>query len=391
MAATSGCSWAQPLASDPAAPVPGVPYASVFGAPVAPSHTEPKSGLVAPFTPQQALQLALLKQPGLFITPQMTAQEKDDILAAIHQLAHRLDRAWIEAVAAQQALGTVRQMHEAAQTAAELAQRMVKAGNWSQVPLLQAKVLASASATQVAQAQLQAFSAQEKLIQLTGLWGTQTHIDLPAQLPKLPVAPLPWANAETQALQNQRALATATFNARHAQAQVNPQDTGALHKTLVAATAAQAPSPLLALATVPLSAPVLPANLGRPNPALMEALTEQAHADMLAANIRSQAREAWFRYRSAWDVAHHQRDVVLPLSTALQEETQLRYNGMLQSTWELLASARARLDSVHAATLAQRDFWLAHTDFQAVLAGVAVTFSPTSGPKSNGANDAQGH
>jgi outer membrane protein TolC len=321
----------------------------------------------------------------------MMAQEKAEILAAIHQLAHRLDRTWIEAVAAQQALGIVRQVHEAAQTAAELAQRMVKAGNWSQVPLLQAKVLASASATQVTQAQLQAFVARENLIQLTGLWGEQTHIDLPAQLPKLPEAPLPWANFETQALQNQRALATATFNARHAQAQVNPQDAAVLQKTLMAATTALAPSPLLALATVPLSAPVLPANLGRPNPALLEALTEQAHADLLAAKIRSEAREAWFRYRSAWDLARHQRDVVLPLSTALQEETQLRYNGMLQSTWELLASARARLDSVQAVTQSQRDFWLAHTDFQAVLAGVAVTFSPPSGPNSSGANAAQGH
>ena len=391
MAASSGWALAQPLASDPGASVPGVPYASVFDAPTAPSQTVPQSGLATPFTPQQALQLALLKQPTLFITPQMTAQEKAEILAAIHQLAHRLDRTWIEAVAAQQALGTVRRVHEAAQTAAELAQRMVKAGNWSQVPLLQAKVLASASATQVAQAQLQAFSTREKLIQITGLWGVQAHIDLPAQLPKLPEAPLPWGNFETQALQNQRALATATFNARHAQAQVNPQDAQALQKTLMAATASLAPSPLLALATVPLSAPVLPANLGRPNPALMEALTEQAHADLLAAKIRSETREAWFRYRSAWDVARHQRDVVLPLSTALQEETQLRYNGMLQSTWELLASARTRLDSVHAATLAQRDFWLAHTDFQAVLAGVAVTFSPPSGPKSSGANAAQGH
>ena len=135
----------------------------------------------------------------------------------------------------------------------------------------------------------------------------------------------------------------------------------------------------------------MPTHLGRPRHALMEALTEQAHADTLAANIRSQAREAWFRYRGAWDVARHQRDVVLPLSTALQEETQLRYNGMLQSTWELLASARARLDSVRAVTQSQRDFWLAHTDLQAVLAGLTVNFAPPSGPNSSGANAAQGH
>jgi len=70
----------------------------------------------------------------------------------------------------------------------------------------------------------------------------------------------------------------------------------------------------------------------------------------------------------------------VPLTTALQEETQLRYNGMLQSTWELLASARARLESANAAVMAQRDFWLAHTDLQAVLAGGEVEFTSNSGP-----------
>jgi outer membrane protein TolC len=391
LAGTAPWALAQSLASDPAAAVPGVSYSSAFGPPGTPNSAEPKPGLAKPFLPQQALQLALLKQPALFITPQMAAQEKADIRTAIHQLAHRLDRAWLEAVAAQQTLGTLREVHEAAQTAADLGQRMVKAGHWSQVPLLQAQMLAAASATQVAQAQVQAFSAREKLIQLTGLWGAQTGIELPQQLPQLPVAPQPLASAEAQALQNQRALARAAFNARQAQAGVSPQDVQALQTTLLQATNLAKPSSEDVLLGAPLNAPALPAHLGRPNSALMEALTEQAHADTLAANTRSQAREAWFRYRTAWDVARHQRDVVLPLSTALQEETQLRYNSMLQSTWDLLASARARLDSVRAATLAQRDFWLAHTDLQAVLAGVEVSFSSAADASSNGASTAQGH
>ena len=397
IAATSGGVLAQPFASDPAAPGSNVPYASAFESPNEPENAKPKTGLtppLLPLLPQQALQLALQKQPALFLTPQMAAQEKAEVVAAVGQLRHRLDRAWISAVAAQQALGTVRAGHEAAQTAASLAQRMVKVGNWSKVPLLQAQLLESASATQVAQAQLEAMSSSEDLVKLMGLWGQQAH-DLPAQLPQLlpqlPPAPLAWAGLEAQALQNHLALATAAFNARSAQAQVRPQDVQALQNTLASTARSLGASSASALQAAAISAPELPAQLARPRHALMEALTEQAHADTLAANIRSQAREAWFRYRSAWDAARHQRDVVLPLSTALQEETQLRYNGMLQSTWELLASARARLDSVQTVTQSQRDFWLAHTDFQAVLAGVTVNFAPPSGPNSSGANAAQGH
>jgi len=391
MAGLPNWALAQELASDPSVPVPPVDYLSAFGAPKVQAKPAPKAAPSTPLSPEQALQLALLKQPTLFIQPYAPGQERAEIQAAFKQLSHSVYRDWIEAVAAQQSLGTVHEVHEAAQTAAELAQRMVQAGNWSKVPLLQAQVLASSTATQVAQAQLQAFSAREKLVRRLGLWGPQVNMDLPQQLPKLPDAPQPWADSENLALHNKLELNSAAFNASLAQAKINASDVLEMQNTMKEATA---PLTVLTAKTLEigrLSAPTLPRNRASTNPALINAVTEQAHADTLAAHTRSQAREAWFRYRSAWDVARHQRDAVLPLSTALQEETQLRYNGMLQSTWDLLASARARLDSLRAVTLAQRDFWLAHNDLQAVLAGVEVSFSAPADASSNGANTAQGH
>lgn len=57
------------------------------------------------------------------------------------------------------------------------------------------------------------------------------------------------------------------------------------------------------------------------------------------------------------------------MQVARREEVLLRYNGMLKSTWDLLDAARERLAAETAATLALRDFWLAHVNLQAVLAG----------------------
>jgi hypothetical protein len=127
------------------------------------------------------------------------------------------------------------------------------------------------------------------------------------------------------------------------------------------------------------------------NRTLENALAPMIEADTLSIATRSQTREAWYRYRTAFDVARHQQDIVVPLTTALQEETQLRYNGMLQSTWELLASARARIESMNAATLTQRDFWLAHTDLQAVLAGASIDFTAEPIQNSTGTDATQGH
>jgi outer membrane protein TolC len=110
----------------------------------------------------------------------------------------------------------------------------------------------------------------------------------------------------------------------------------------------------------------------------------------LAVATRSQAREAYFRYRTAVDLAQHQREAAL-LTAALQDETQLRYNGMLQSTWDLLASARARLQSESAAHLAQRDAWLAYIDLQAVLSGAVVDFSSPNSAAGTTAAAQPGH
>jgi len=74
--------------------------------------------------------------------------------------------------------------------------------------------------------------------------------------------------------------------------------------------------------------------------------------------------------------AAHSRSEVQRLYTALEEESLLRYNGMLKSTWDLLASARQRIQSVNAAHQAQRQAWLAWADLQAVLNGLPYTGSP---------------
>jgi len=65
----------------------------------------------------------------------------------------------------------------------------------------------------------------------------------------------------------------------------------------------------------------------------------------------------------------------LRLHSALLDETQQRYNGMLKSTWELLASASARVQASQAALLARRDAAVAAAELRAVLAGLPYSGS----------------
>ena len=99
----------------------------------------------------------------------------------------------------------------------------------------------------------------------------------------------------------------------------------------------------------------------------------QGQPSEAVARIRSTVREAYFGYRSAHDLALHYRDEVVPLHRFIQEETLLRYSGMLVSVWELLAETRQQVLSVNSALQAQRDFWLTDAALQSALGDLPLS------------------
>jgi hypothetical protein len=105
---------------------------------------------------------------------------------------------------------------------------------------------------------------------------------------------------------------------------------------------------------------------------LWDALRDAAQVRGTAVQVRSQAREAAFAYRTAYDVAQHLQTEVLPLRNFVNDEMVLRYNGMLTSLFDVLADSQAATLAANAALEAQRDFWLAHIDLSALLAGVPL-------------------
>jgi outer membrane protein TolC len=118
----------------------------------------------------------------------------------------------------------------------------------------------------------------------------------------------------------------------------------------------------------------------------MQALHRAAET---AINARSEVREAYGAYRSAWDIARHQREEIVPLKARIAEENLLRYNGMLIGVFELLADARAQIASVNGAIDALRDFWIAKADLDMALVGKpspSKAASPAIGAPAAGAD-----
>ena len=104
----------------------------------------------------------------------------------------------------------------------------------------------------------------------------------------------------------------------------------------------------------------------------------------------SQLRESYSAYRTAYDVARHYRDEIVPLRKTMADENLLRYNGMLIGVFELLADNRDQITSVNAALNAYQLFWLADAALAASMTGKPIA-SAMATPAAKGGGEAAGH
>lgn len=291
------------------------------------------------------------------------------------QLAYAVRRAYFMAVAAVQTEAFMQQAMVSAEAGAQLAARLQQAGNWSRLDQARQQVYYADAVSELARARHQATAAREHLSRLLGLWGQQASYTLPSRLPELPAAPQPAGELEQQAMEQRLDVQISKLSTQstaralglsRATRFVNVLEVGYTNKSTSTAPRENGYE-------VSLELPLF--DWGTARNARAQAVYEQALARTAdtAINARSQVRVAYSGYRTAYDLARHYRDEVVPLRKTISHEVLLRYNGMLASVFELLADAREQVASVNGAIEAQRDFWIAQTDLQAAIEGGAAT------------------
>ena len=302
-------------------------------------------------------------------------------------------QAWVRAVVSQQSLTYAKQVYASAEAGAELAKRMQAVGNFNRITRAREQAFYADAATRLSTAQHQVTASREELVRLLGLdEGQAQALKLPERLPDLPKQPL-----DPQAIGSQATrarldirLAQATLDVA-AKAQglnmvtsfTDIELTGRRNTTFDNAGGTRSTARGWEIA---LRLPIF--DWGGMQRAAMNARTLAA-ANHLEATVRSAGsnlRESYSAYRTAYDVARHYRDEVVPLRKVISEENQLLYNGMLISTFELLADARDQISAVVAAMDAQQQFWLADAALQASLIGrpTSTRLSAASGASTGG-------
>lgn len=313
---------------------------------------------------------------GLISIPLATKAQEKRFAAAQHRaaeealgLALAARKAWFGAVAAQQTAKYMEDVQLAAEASADLARRMAETGNWPFLTRAREQAFYAEATAQLGRARQAHTAAREKLTRLLGLWGEDIGYALPERLPDLPSAARDGAELEAQALRQRLDVQAARRDAESLAESlgltrvtrfVDLIEVGALRNT-------ETGQPVQRGVELELRVPIFDfggARTARAEHLYMQAVNRAADA---AIRARSEVRESYAAYRTAFDLARHYRDEIVPLRKRISEEVLLRYNGMLSSVFELLADSRDAVASVNAYLEAQRDFWMAETDLQLAL------------------------
>jgi outer membrane protein TolC len=307
-------------------------------------------------------------------------QVRTTVAMQVLSLAADTRKAWVQAVAAEESVRYSRQVMQAAEASAELARRMAQVGNFNKLQQAREQGFYADAALNLARAEQQRRATRERLTRLMGLWGEQTAFRLPERLPDLPAQPRELPAIERTALAQRLDVAAARAGveatARNLGLTRTTRFVNVLELGLVRNSSNEAPTQKGW--EIGFELPLFDwggARVARAESVYMQALHRAAET---AINARSEVREAYGAYRSAWDIAKHQREEIVPLKQRISEENLLRYNAMLIGVFELLADARSQIASVNGAIDALRDYWIAQADLDMAMVGKPNLSAPSA-------------
>jgi outer membrane protein TolC len=338
--------------------------------------------------------LALLTMPYVHgIEKRRFARTQNSTVLIVARLATDTREAFYAVVAARQSLDYAHKVRSAAETGAELANRMVAAGNWNRLDQAREQSFFNDSVRSLTRAQLSEESAREKLLELMGiavqpgaplvpgaalepapeLGPAAAPVQFSAALPELPAGPEALPDVERAVLQDRldlrlmrmrldelRESLKLTASTRF----VNVLDLGATR-----VRQGSRDEPYERGYALTLEVPIFDSGAARVKKS--EAVYAQAVDEFAQAALeaRSQIRVAYAGYRAAFEQASQQRDAVLPLRQAVTRQNLLRYNASQIGIFELLSDAREQALSVDDYIQSVRDFWIAKSRLDGALLG----------------------
>jgi outer membrane protein TolC len=280
---------------------------------------------------------------------------------------------WFEAVASEQQLTLYDNAFVALSANAELAKRMKKTGNMTTSDRVRQQLIYSEATVALAKAKMRKISSRENLIRKIGLTESEANnLTIPKKLPELPKTPISiekiadkisdrfdvkTARIEYELLLEQlgvekiNSYTDIEFGYRNDRI----KDDGVISNKKGY--------------ELEIKIPIFDwGNLQR-DTIQADLIAKQKIYENIVLAAASELREAYQNYRTAFDIAKHYYDQIIPMHEILLEEATYNYNGMIIGIFELMQSGLEKSTAEIKATDALQNLFTAELNLNSVVLG----------------------
>lgn len=316
-----------------------------------------------------------------------------DVAGRVMDLILEVRKGFYEYIADQQILELRKTVLEALRASALAAEQIHGAGNMSDLDLASQQVLYEEARVSFSSAETALGTSRERLNALLGLWGSDTSWQATGRLPD----PVEESMESPEARAVARSVELATLRQRF---------TAASERAKLARTRGLLPELKAGVAferegddwsTGPIAEielPIFYQGQGEVARAQAEMRREQQRLGATAVRVRAALRAVYVRATTARQRAQYFKDVLLPMRERIVNDTQVQFNAMNTSVFQLLIARRDQIEAGRAYVDALREYWLAKADLEQLLAGRipgGAMAGPTTSITTAGTAEREGH
>lgn len=306
-----------------------------------------------------------------------------DAASTVLDIGYRARVAFYDVQAAEQRVAIAKQSHDTLLAGLEATRAMREAGNVPEVDLASAQVAAERAGIKVAQLELDRMLARERVQRLLGVELPERAWPSARSLEPVPSQPELAEKANARALSTSFALRAMQLRLESLERQAGVSRTSGwlpdLSVELLARRDEAESDDFRFGAAVALDVPLFDRNQGHAGSleAQRDAMLERYYG--MADAVRSLAREADARVRSAHARAKKYQELILPAQARVCEQLLLHYNAMQIGVFDLLQARREQLEAQLAYVETLREYWSNLAAMQALLAGYMPSLAALEG------------
>lgn len=305
---------------------------------------------------------------------------KRKVASEVIEHASKTKLAYYELQSHMQELEMLQKVSQAMDASALVAKKIFHAGNIIELEMQNEQNLANEARIDLALAENDVIQERERLNVMMGLWGKNINWEIEKRLANPLKEDPDGTGLERLAISERLDLAAERKRLDAFGNNINLSGYGAMISEAVINLHSEIEPDGEVTRGPSLQIPIPIFNQGNPQRVKALAIFRQkaAHFMQHSIEIRSEVRAKFSKMRTARKRTEFYQREVLPLKAKILEQTQLQYNGMFMSIFQLLQAKRDQIEAGRNFIDALKDYWIARTELELAVGGRIKNVSTVS-------------